>query len=304
MNNPAISKAIESEQINSVVVSTENITVSPPPISLDKNLEPHDVKLLRLFIDYVKHTGEFDYDIWITADSQGLDDSQPKVSQEIDSTANGSTPNDSVDTARDNVSPFPSQISQRVVIEPSKNEPYLTKEKSAEYFTNLNNFSQRLAEISPNIIITCLSFKALLNQWIETLCPTFSPTHARILMEQISEVEKEQFPFLIYDLKAKHQQLAKYLDRLVYLGYQYRDVLETISCQISRRSINKTLEDLSYIKLYIEKQAQITKIQQEIFLAPNPSVYMRRLNHYLDILPELMGSLVNRFENLSNQELN
>ncbi len=231
-------------------------------------------RLMRLFIDYVKQTGEFDYPMVMDT----LIELAEKQQQESEK---------------------PSNFNQQEQKLPSISTPTLKENEQENEQKEIQALCQ---EVETEILTYPLTFKTLLNKWVEVLRPTNAETNVRYLMEGMLTGEEKDHSFLIYDLKAKHQQLAKCLDRLTRIAYKYSEDLNTIPPGIARRSISKVISDLAYIRLYLEQQAQMTKIQQEVFLSQNPSVYLQRLNQYLDMLPELMGYLIHAFEYLLSHQ--
>jgi hypothetical protein len=264
----------------------------------DLSLSPEqEQRLVRLYIEYIKRTGEFDYPMLLNSiESANLQETNLQETNlqatNLQATSKGTSSLEELKKTADN------EQEQSLSLTPVQSMPSVKESET-------KGLQEYCEEIQAKIIPTCLSFKTLLNQWVESLRPTNSTqteTRLRALMEQIPQTEEHSF--LIYDLKMKHQQLAKCLNCLLNLAYKHAKALETLPFNISRRSIDKVISDLAYILLYLEENAQVTKIQQEIFLAYDPSIYLRRLNQYLDILPDLMVYLIHALENLmANQSL-
>ncbi|WP_041620457.1 hypothetical protein [Stanieria cyanosphaera] len=56
--------------------------------------------------------------------------------------------------------------------------------------------------------------------------------------------------------------------------------------------ILKLSRDLLYFRRYIQEQAQISKIERDLFRVYESAVYFQRLHQYLDTLPETANNLI------------
>lgn len=298
-----------------------------PVIKEDLSLTPlQEQTLLRYFIEYVKRTGEFDYPMLLnrieesenpppetnnTSTGENTIEVTPepevnppvlndtteeqknllteliiKVENLTNAIQEVNHPQQSNTTEEPHTPPATLNATSSTV-EDTENSPY------SEPPTSLDPLYQ-LEEIQIGIINSTLVFKSLINEFADLLRSTNYKAALRNLIEQIPpSMSKEE---LFRELKFEHQKLTRYLDYLVRLAYNNKEKLQTVPLEIYRRSPQKIVRDLAYIRLYLEQHAQPTLIQQEIFLVNDPSVYLRRLNQYLDILPEMTAQLVNAWD--------
>lgn len=148
-----------------------------------------------------------------------------------------------------------------------------------------------LEETKQGIAVSTLVIKDILKNIVETCRLASTGQSLRNLIEEIPQAQEN--PSFATVLKSEQLKLARYIDRLLDLAQKYGEQ----NTEMSGRSLAKLVGDLTYFRLYIEQHAQLTKIEQEVYWVNDPSVYLRRLNQYLDVLPETATALIHILQN-------
>ncbi len=143
-----------------------------------------------------------------------------------------------------------------------------------------------LIKIDTNISESCLNLKDIIKQFAESLHPTNQSENIRNLLEDITN--PTQTPYLITALKEEHKKLARFLDLIIAIAKKKGD-----------QSLKQFIRDLTYYREYISYHAQPTKIQHDLSQISDSFLYLRRLNQYLDLLPETVTNLIDIMANTS-----
>lgn len=230
-------------------------------------------RLIRNFIEYVRRTGDFSHPV--------LDD----IIEAVYAAAPTSGDTSLQPQTLNNTSSILGEVKQEL--------PVITLTSKTLDITR-----SILEEVKQELPVITLTMKEILKILVEGLMANNPQQLLRNLIEEI--------PYHIPDvsvepaLKAQHQKLALHIDRLNHLARKYGEIE---SSEQAGRSLKKLVHDLNYFRFYIEQHAQITKIQQEIYWVHDPSLYLRRLNQYLDILPETAIAIVNLLQNAIDSKL-
>lgn len=250
-------------------ISTSTSNLSKPQLDAEKQKHwEYRERLLLLYMEHIHRTGEVNYPPLKkllrkhTTPSNGFQEKQQAII------------NLALAMEQDN----------QERSEMANNTPVLEKDRQV-------NHTEVFEKTKQEIVNTTLAIKDNLKNIVETCRPVSTGQSIRYLIEEISQ-SSENIPFATA-LKSEHLKLAKYIDRLLDLAKKYRDKELTTS----GRSIAKLTGDLTYFRLYIEHHAQVTRIQQEIYLVNDPAIYLYRLHQYLDLLPETAIALINMLQN-------
>lgn len=148
---------------------------------------------------------------------------------------------------------------------------------------------ETLTQINTNVAEICLNLKDIIRQFAESLHPANDSDNIRNLLEDINQPTVT--PYLNTALKQEHEKLSRLLNSLIAIAQKKQD-----------KSLKQFIRDLTYYHQYIQENAQATKIQHDLSQISDSFLYLRRLNQYLDILPETVNNLIDAMENLSEEE--
>jgi hypothetical protein len=340
-----------------IPTSASDLTKSPINVEKQKHQEDRE-RLLRLFIEYTRRTGEVNYsplkkllttkqsstpDSSNNSSSNILDENQPAIialalalqeNQEnqpetsdntkslsntelVDDVAENdtyyseafyeSTPQQETENKEDRATPLNANWSNTPIF--NNNQPVIinpasvlgeNQENQPEIVARTPAFNDRQkTRIHP----ASVSGEKLENQqvivdytlvWEKTKQAIVNSTVAiKEIVKNIFSLEVEEKMTFATALKSEHLKLARYIDRLLDLAQKYQDR----DSEASGRSVAKLVSDLTYFRLYIEQHAQITTIERGLNLANDPTIYLYRLNQYLDLLPETAIALINILQN-------
>lgn len=144
---------------------------------------------------------------------------------------------------------------------------------------------ETLIQIHNNIAEISLNLKDIVKQFAESLHPANDSDNIRNLLEDINQPTPT--PYLITALKQEQEKLTRLLNSIITIAKKKQD-----------KSLKQFIRDLTYYHQYIQEYAQPTKIQHNLSQMSDSFLYLRRLNQYLDLLPETVNNLIEAMENL------
>ncbi|MGY6528389.1 MAG: hypothetical protein ACXITR_00525 [Cyanobacterium sp.] len=143
-----------------------------------------------------------------------------------------------------------------------------------------------LSDVEDRVSIICLNMKDIVKQFAESLP---SGNQVQSLRNSLEGVEESTpAPYLITTLKEEHKKLSYCLDSVVNVAKSFND-----------KSLVQFIRDLTYFHQYIQYHAQPTKIQHDLTQIGDLSLYLRRLNEYLDLIPETVDNIIDAIARLS-----
>ncbi len=226
-------------------------------------------QLFRNFIEYVRQTGDCHY-------QQIL---QKNIENYLDSFN---------DTTENNLQSMMNKVAQLNNLETESNADY-TDNENQEELTNCpvtnqsssdsQSVNKAIEETQESISQICLNLKEILRAFGDKFHWKTSQENLRNSLEKIQKTTEK--PYLFTALKTETQKLIYRLDMILNLAKE---------CQ--NESMKRLIKDLKYYREYVFYHAQATKIQDDLAQVSDSFLYFRRLNQYLDLIPETTISLI------------
>jgi len=143
-----------------------------------------------------------------------------------------------------------------------------------------------LSDVEDKVAVVCLNMKDIIKQFAEGVVANNQEASIRNSLEGVTPASPA--PYLITTLKEEHKKLSYCLDSVINIAKTLDD-----------KSLGQFIRDLTYFRQYIQYHAQPTKIQHDLSQIADLSLYLRRLNEYLDMIPETVDNVIDAIARLS-----